>query len=125
MATTYSANPYEYQGQVYSPAFSEPSSPASSTSSAPSSPKLSRRLPASDEFVSKRPKFAHKYEEMLQPLSPVTTLPSSQKLLRPMPRQTHKSRLDVKLQCQFHDLVGLSGHEEVEDFLARHLEKLD
>ena len=115
MATSpVSANHYEYQGQVYSPAFSEPASPASSTSSAPSSPKLER-------FVNKRPRFANKYEEALQPLSPVKTILPN----RPLPRPTHTSGLDVSLQCQFHQLVRLADHGQVEDFLARHLAQLD
>ena len=66
---------------------------------------------------------------MLQPLSPMTILRSdaaSSTSSRPrMPLKTHRTSHDVKLQCQFHDLVNLSDHEEVEDFLARHLEKLD
>ena len=119
---------YEYQGQVYSPAFSEPSSPASSTgSSAPGSPQLESRRkrmePAASEmeFVSQRPRFANKYEEMLQPLSPVTVLP----LRSSIPHRTHRSSLDVKLQRQFHQLVSLADEHQVEDFLSRHLAQLE
>ena len=86
MSTTVCASNYEYQGQVYSPAFSEPSSPMSSsstTSSEPPSPKPSNHdyhdyFEEEEVFVSKRPKFANKYEEMLQPLDPVRILPSHQ-----------------------------------------------
>ena len=79
---------YEYQGQVYSPAFSEPSSPVSSTnSSAPGSPQL-KRAHSELEFVSQRPRFANKYEEMLQPLSPVTVLPALRNSMPP--RRTHR-----------------------------------
>ena len=79
MSTTVCASNYEYQGQVYSPAFSEPSSPMSSTtSSQPPSPKPDLEYDFEEEFVSKRPKFANKYEEMLQPLDPVRTLPCHQ-----------------------------------------------
>jgi len=86
ISTTVCASNYEYQGQVYSPAFSEPSSPMSSsstTSSEPPSPKPSNHdyhdyFEEEEVFVSKRPKFANKYEEMLQPLDPVRILPSHQ-----------------------------------------------
>ena len=132
MSTTVSFNHYEFQGQVYSPAFSEPSSPMSTTSSSastsnPPSPQLKRReFHDSDEkdlceFKSKVPKFANKYEEMLQPLTPVTILSSE----RPMPKRTCKSDYDPKLQRQFNDLVSMAGHEEVEDFLVQHLSNVD
>ena len=63
---------------------------------------------------------------MLQPMSPMKILrcdTSSRPVT--MPIKTHRSAHDVKLQCQFHDLVSLSDHEEVEDFLAQHLENLE
>ena len=96
MSTTVCASNYEYQGQVYSPAFSEPSSPMSSTtSSEPPSPKPEPEIYddfEEEEFVSKRPKFANKYEEMLQPLDPVRTLPSHQ--------IKHHNRYDLKEKKQ-------------------------
>ena len=129
MSTTVSVSHYEYQGQVYSPAFSEPSSPmstSSTSSSNPPSPRLKQRdFDEGDlcEFQSKVPRFANKYEEMLQPLSPMTILPTNVK--RPLPTKTHLSDYDVELQSQFHDLVGVADHDEVEDFLMRHLDQLD
>ena len=126
MSTTVSVSHYEYQGQVYSPAFSEPSSPMSTSSSNPPSPRLKQRdFDEGDlcEFQSKVPRFANKYEEMLQPLSPMTILPTNVK--RPLPTKTHLSDYDVELQSQFHDLVGVADHDEVEDFLMRHLDQLD
>ena len=131
MSTTVSVSHYEYQGQVYSPAFSEPPSPmstTSSTSSNPSSPRLKRRDfddCENDEFEyrTKVPRYANKYEEMLQPLSPVTILPS--KINRPLPLKTHISDYDEKLQNRFHDLVNVADSDEVEDFLTRNLERVD
>ena len=118
MSTTVCASTYEYQGQVYSPAFSEPSSPMSTssqeTSSQPSSPK---RRDFEDfeeeEFVSKRPKFANKYEEMLQPICPVKTLPSFNLKKHRLPKKTHVSDVDVELQDQFHNLISVAALTEV------------
>merc|ERR1711894_716912 len=114
MSTTVCASNYEYQGQVYSPAFSEPSSPMSSTtSSQPPSPKPDLKYDFEEEFVSKRPKFANKYEEMLQPLDPVRILPSHQivkhnnKSKQLVPKKTHQSNVDKKLQEQFQNLMLL------------------
>ena len=107
MSTTVSVSHYEYQGQVYSPAFSEPLSPlstTSSTSSNPSSPRSKRRdfddCENEDpfEYSSKAPKYANKYEEMLQPLSPVTMLPL--KFSKPLPLKTHLRDIDEKYRCE-------------------------
>jgi len=153
MSTTVCASNYEYQGQVYSPAFSEPSSPMSSsstTSSEPPSPKPSNHdyhdyFEEEEVFVSKRPKFANKYEEMLQPLDPVRILPSHQivkhnnRSKQLVPKKTHQSNVDKKLQEQFQNLMLLvckqqttaenvnktAAVDQVEDFLTEHLEKLD
>ena len=118
MSTTVSSSHYEYQGQVYSPAFSEPSSPmsisSSTSSSNPPSPRLSDdRL----QFRSKVPKYANKYEESLQPLSPVTILKCQD-----LPRRTAVSPFDSELQSQFEDI---RNNEEMERFLARHLDGID
>merc|ERR1711894_710521 len=150
MSTTVCASNYEYQGQVYSPAFSEPSSPMSSTtSSQPPSPKPDLKYDFEEEFVSKRPKFANKYEEMLQPLDPVRTLPCHQikhnSRSKVVPKKTHQSNVDKKLQEQFQNLMIMvcssskqtadeknnvnnkrkADVDEVEDFLTEYLEKLD
>ena len=145
MSTTVSVSNYEYQGQVFSPAFSEPASPVMSEGSA--SPPMSPRsddgedfivntpdnrkrssdasLEADDDqwlFVTKRPKYANKYEAMLQPLPSVISYKSKRK----MPSKTHQSPVDPKLQRQFHNLVGLaSDAAEVEDFLARNSSHVD
>ena len=125
MSTTICTNKYEYQGQVYSPAFSEPSSPAMSTSSMdstsqPPSPKRKEIDDYEEEsYVSKRPKFANKYEEMLQPLCPVKTLKYK------VPKRTHQSAVNSELQDQFQNLISVAAIEEIEDFLAEHLASLD
>ena len=71
--------------------------------------------------MSRRPKFANKYEEMLQPLSPVTTLPSKVRC----PQKTHLSHTDPRLQNQLHNLLGVASIDEIEDFLSHHLSSLD
>jgi hypothetical protein len=131
MSTTVSVSHYEYQGQVYSPAFSEPSSPMSTTdstsSSNPSSPRLNRRDFDDGElceFRNKVPRFANKYEEMLQPLSPVTILPTPHNV-KPLPLKTHISDHDIKLQSRFHDLVNVADNVEVDDFLTQNLDRVD
>jgi hypothetical protein len=151
MSTTVCVSNYEYQGQVYSPAFSEPSSPAMSTTSEstpPTSPCAKRNLISDedsedlededldtvnnvkkakrfnqddsslDQYRSRVPRFANKYEAMLQPLRPVTTLMS--RVRRPLPSRTHKSEVDIKLQNQFHNLIAVATLDEIEDFLAKH-----
>merc|ERR1711936_514305 len=118
-------------------------SSSSTTSSEPPSPKPSNHdyhdyFEEEEEFVSKRPKFANKYEEMLQPLDPVRTLPCHQikhNSRSKVPKKTHQSNVDKKLQEQFQNLilvckqtaesVNKGAIDEVEDFLTEHLEKLD
>ena len=84
------------------------------TSSQPPSPK---RRDFEDfeeeEFVSKRPKFANKYEEMLQPICPVKTLPSFNLKKHRLPKKTHVSDVDVELQDQFHNLISVAALTEV------------
>jgi hypothetical protein len=157
MSSVVCVSNYEYQGQVYSPAFSEPSSPSNSSisdeadieyimdsiDSNPVSPmssigsscdsastteaggslsttrqliKRSNSDSSLDEYRSKMPRFANKYEALLQPLSPVTTLPVEAR--RPLPPRTHKSAHDVKLQNQFESVIAATGNAaQVEDFL--------
>ena len=117
MSTTIKFNHYEFQGQVYSPAFSEPNSPISTDSNAssnPGSPNFERK---SQEFKSKVPKYANKYEEMLQPMSPVTFLKTSEKIF--------ESDCDENFQRKFFDLVQLADSEEIDEFLSENLDKVD
>ena len=74
---------------------------------------------------SKQPRFATKYDEMLQPLSPVTTLPVETKQAISI-HKTHKSSFDAKLQRQFHNLMGFASNvNDIEDFLTKHSENVD
>ena len=121
MSTTVSVSHYEYQGQVYSPAFSEPSSPMSTSSSNPPSPRLKQRdFDEGDfcEFQSKAPRFANKYEEMLQPLSPVTTLPY--KVIQPQMTVRQTTDQLLKLQNEFESVITNGDIDKVEDFLSKH-----
>ena len=70
------------------------------------------------EFKSKVPKFANKYEEMLQPLSPVTTLPCE--VVSPRPSRGHGIARDEKLQNEFNTVIESRDVEKVEVFLAKH-----
>ena len=70
------------------------------------------------EFKSKVPKFANKYEEMLQPLSPVTTLPCE--VVSPRPSRGHGIARDEKLQTEFNTVIESRDVEKVEVFLAKH-----
>ena len=121
-----SVHTYTYQGQVYSPAFSdvdpseaeESSSDESDCSPLPppsSNPPqhLKRRL-STEVFVSKRPRFANKYEEMLQPLSPVTTLPC-RSVPVPVP-----VKVNEKLQRQFESVINQQDVPAIDDFLSCH-----
>ena len=70
------------------------------------------------EFKSKVPKFANKYEEMLQPLSPVTTLPCE--VVSPRQSRGHGIARDEKLQTEFNTVIESRDVEKVEVFLAKH-----
>lgn len=135
MSTEICVQPYKYQGQVYSPAFSEPSSPSSISSEdeehqplSPMStssdhdqdlPKLKKRKHENaNEFRSKVPKYANKYEELLQPLSPVTTLPCD--VIQPLPSRSHASDFNAQLQSQFESVITEGDSPKVEDFLSKH-----
>ena len=122
-----SVHPYTYQGQVYSPAFSdvdaseaeESSSDESEASPLPPPPStpsqsLKRKL-SSDKFVSKRPKYANKYEEMLQPISPVTTLPCQS-----IPVPVIPVKVNEKLQRQFESVINQQDIAAVDAFLSSH-----
>ncbi len=141
MSTTVSVSNYAYQGQVFSPAFSEPASPISDTSaSPPASPRsddgddptcynvkdkkrpsrVNRDIEDDLEFVTKKPKYANKYEAMLRPLRPSTVIkPKS------LPVKTHKSPVDERLQERFHELADLAEPSEVDAFLSQHLNVLE
>ena len=141
MSTEICVQNYKYQGQVYSPAFSEPSSPSSMASSDdimdPLSPmstcsdsncdevkevKVTKPMKRSNsdlcEFRSKVPKYANKYEEMLQPLSPVTTLPY--KVIQPQMTVRQTTDQLLKLQNEFESVITSGDIDKVEDFLSKH-----
>ena len=91
---------------------------------------LKRSSSDSDMKVSnlnnKQPKFATKYDEMLQPMSPVTTLPVATKPSILSINKTHKSSFDAKLQRQFQNLIGFASNvADIEDFLSKHSENVD
>ena len=131
MSTTICMYNFEYNGQVYSPAFSDPPSPKdsdeeheTSSSPPPTSPltssaatswqrNLKNKRTADNmsesgeqgyKFVNKKPKYPTKFHEMLQPLSPVTTLPVDT-VVGPVPSRTHQSKHDAVLQEDLYKLV--------------------
>ena len=123
-----SVHPYTYQGQVYSPAFSDQDQSDSSDeaeSLPPPSPpprqiSMTRKRKFSighhgQEFISQKPKFANKYEEMLQPLSPVTTLEASWPSWQP-----EIPVLDERLQRQFQSVMEEGDISAMESFLLSH-----
>ena len=146
MSTEICVENYTFKGQVYSPAFSEPSSPSSIYSDFEDMDSLSPMSTCSDfncdesqnnqqkststsmkrsnsdgeltKFRSKVPKYANKYEEMLQPLSPVTTLPCT---IIP-PRLSNRPNSDqlIKLQNEFESVIVSDKVDMVEDFLSKH-----
>ena len=73
----------------------------------------------------KQPRFATKYDEMLQPLSPVTTLPVETKQGLSI-HKTHQSIFDEQLQRQFQNLLVMASNvSDIEDFLSKHSENVD
>ena len=180
MSTHVTCYNYNYQGQVLSPAFSEPASPCSSTSSScysdgemepdspdfgPISPKspstmtcISPKSPTStmtcdnnkpplnvnkrkrshsdgevidqrhqrQEFRTKVPRFANKYEEMLQPLSPVTTLPCDV-VCPPSPNSKFPNpKYCPKLQNQLQNVINTKDNINLLDqFLYDHSTKVN
>ena len=145
MSTEICVENYTFKGQVYSPAFSEPSSPSSiysdfeedmdslspmstcsdfncdesqnnqQKSTSTTSMKRSNSDGELTKFRSKVPKYANKYEEMLQPLSPVTTLPyigRSWTTDIPVPNE--------RLQRQFESVMEEGDVSAMESFLSSH-----
>ena len=80
---------------------------------------------ASSLSNNKQPRFATKYNEMLQPLSPVTTLPVETRQGLSI-HKTHKSDFDAQLQRQFQNLLGIASNVgDIEEFLSKHSENVD
>ena len=74
-------------------------------------------------FVNKKPKFATKYDEMLQPLSPMTYLPVESLMLPPT---THRPNFNQASQKQFRSLLESNvKSSEIESFLCENSEKID
>ena len=119
MSSAISACNYEFQGQVYSPAFSEPPSPPQS----PMSTSSDTEQEAPQQFVNRRPKFPTKYHEMLQPINPITTLHVETRTKSIVP--THKSKVNAELQQQFLNILQLSEASDIELFLREHSENID
>jgi len=72
-------------------------------------------------YVNKKPKFATKYDEMLQPLSPMTYLPVESLTL---PAKTHRANLNVTSQQEFRNLLE-SKSSDLESFLCNNSELID
>jgi len=74
-------------------------------------------------YVNKKPKFATKYDEMLQPLSPMTYLPVESLLLPPT---THRPNFNQASQRQFRSLMESNAKpSEIESFLSENSEMID
>ena len=176
MSTHVTCYNYNYQGQVLSPAFSEPGSPCSSTSScysegemepdspfgidstpiSPKSPSTTTTMMTCDtnnkqlanvnkrkrshsdgevqvniqnqnqrgEFRTKVPRYANRYEEMLQPLSPVTTLPCDV-VYPPSPTKFANPKYCTKLQKQLQNVIKSKDINLLEQFLYDHSTKVN
>lgn len=125
------------QSNVYSPAFSDPPSPMSTTSdidetdmitsSTTSLTELVQEQPVKPEirhFVNKMPAFPTIYHEALQPLSPLTTLPVPSRV---MPSSSTRSqKIDEALQAEFvQKCLRVNDVPALEDFLRLHSEHLN
>ena len=76
-------------------------------------------------YVNKKPKFATKYDEMLQPLSPMTYLPV-ESLMLPLPNKTHRPNYNVQSQKQFRNLLESRAKiSDIESFLGDNSETID
>ena len=76
-------------------------------------------------YVNKKPKYATKYDEMLQPMSPMTYLPV-ESLMLPVPNQTHRPNYNVQSQKKFLSLLETRAKiSEIETFLGEHSEAID
>ena len=74
-------------------------------------------------YVNKKPKFATKYDEMLQPLSPMTYLPVESVMV---PMRTHRANFNIQTQKQFRSLLETRAKpNEIESFLGQHSEAID
>jgi hypothetical protein len=111
---------------------SDPPSPASSwvsdASDEPEVVEVRKRSCPGDQavvvgqtFVNKKPRFATKYDEMLQPLSPITMLPVE--ALSPPPQRPN---LNSQHQVEFRDLLASNSNlADVESFLDGHSQTID
>jgi len=85
----------------------------------------SEHRPSFQTFVNKKPKFATKYDEMLQPLSPMTMLPI-ESLSLPTDSLVHRNSFNSQLQKEFRQLIESSATLlAVESFLEQHSETID
>jgi hypothetical protein len=74
-------------------------------------------------YVNKKPKFATKYDEMLQPLSPMTYLPV---LTLMHPSKIHQPNFSLESQKQFQCLLETkTATSEIKSFLSKHAEAID
>lgn len=137
---------YTCLGHVYSPAFSDPPSPMSTSSdsedravtvkmtekaaseslvlsTSPAQPQVLAQE-SQRKFVNRKPHFPTIYHEALQPLLPVTTLPVpvTAPVTEPM---TANSKTSAVLQEQFLNLMRISDLSEIESFLREHSENMD
>lgn len=89
-----------------------------------------RRINPEEDFgrhhqphVNRKPRFATKYDEMLQPLSPMTYLPVESLLL---PKENDKPNFDPECQKKFWVLVKSEVKlSEIESFLQHHSDLID
>ena len=131
MTAAISVSNYEFQGQVLSPAFSDPPSPppspmstssdqdGSSSTDFSASHNFDEETTSRRTFVNGKPKYPTKYHELLLPLSPATSLPVATIV------PTHCSKVNAELQEQFLNLLRVSTPADVERFLEMHSENVD
>ncbi|TRY63462.1 hypothetical protein TCAL_11964 [Tigriopus californicus] len=137
-STTEIFNPFASysQSNVYSPAFSDPPSPMSTTSDmdeteviSSSTPPMTELIPEPPKpeirhFVNRMPAFPTIYHEALQPLSPLTTLPVPSRVM-PSP-STRVQKVDEALQAEFlQKCLRMNDLADLEDFLRLHSEQLN
>jgi len=81
------------------------------------------RVPEYHPYVNKKPKFATKYDEMLQPMSPMTYLPVESVMI---PMKTHRANFSTQSQKQFRNLLETKAKlNDIEHFLGQHSESID
>jgi len=93
---------------------SQTSSPAPSPSASPNS---YQRSPDQQNF----PRYRNIYEERLQPLQPSQT----PEMNRPLPRPTHTSQVDPKVQARLHSALNKSDYQELQNILRNSSDSLD